>query len=81
MNDLSNEHKLLLSIPRSILNNFRYQPDKEVLKSIDWMELLTLSKRQKVFPMMYAIYNKYIPEEYIGRYNQEYTDFTDKITA
>lgn len=79
MDDFSSEIKLMLDIARKGINYENFYLEENLLRKIDWMKLLNLSIRQRIFPIVYKFLIKYVPLLFKEEYNQRYYIFFRKI--
>lgn len=79
MRNMKYEQEILFKIVKSISKQKDLELDSTKIKELDWEELLQISLRHKVFPIVYkAIFNN-VPVKYQALYDQKYYDILKKI--
>jgi hypothetical protein len=79
MTNMNHEQTILIEIAKNILEQKALELDNAITKGVNWEEILRISLRHKVFPIVYKAINKYIPIKYQAIYDQKYYDILKKV--
>jgi len=79
MRNMKREQEILIKIAKSISKQKELELDSIVIKELDWEELLQISLRHRVFPIVYKKIFNYVPIKYQALYDQKYYDIQKKI--
>jgi hypothetical protein len=71
---MNNEQTILIEIIRNMIKQKALEMDYAMIEKLDWEEMLQISFRHKVFPLVYKAVNKFIPVKYQALYDQKYFD-------
>jgi|GEM_PF-3989349 len=74
MRNMKREQEILIKIAKSISKQKELELDSIVIKELDWEELLQISLRHRVFPIVYKKIFNYVPIKYQALYDQKYYD-------
>jgi hypothetical protein len=79
MKFISDEQKALLTVAKRVLFKEDCILSSEWIKDLNWEEILQISLRHKVLPIIYkALYN-HIPAKYQAAFEQKYFDIIKKV--